>query len=129
MKRQRLARVHPRSPPFDLEAFHAHGGKLPDLRQVLPSATTEGDVTALFPCRPERFAREIQLAATPVRMVLLSCEAAGATYGLSQVDMVDPGKVPHTVPVVMPGVILTSSLIATWAGRGRPPSAIMSRIL
>src|SRR5438477_7839452 len=50
----------------------------------------EGDVTALFPCRPERFVRDIQLAAKPVRMVLLSCEAAGATYGLSQVDMGDP---------------------------------------
>jgi hypothetical protein len=26
-------------------------------------------------------------------MVLLSCEAGGATYGVSQADMLDPGKV------------------------------------
>jgi hypothetical protein len=53
----------------------------------------EGELTALFPCRPERFARDLQLADTPVKMVLLSCEAGGATYGLTQVDMNDPGKV------------------------------------
>jgi hypothetical protein len=53
----------------------------------------EGDVTALFPCRPERFARDVQLAGSAVKMVLLSCEAAGATYGLGQADMADAGKV------------------------------------
>jgi hypothetical protein len=53
----------------------------------------EGELTALFPCRPEHFARDLQLAATPVKMLLWSCEADGVTYGLGQVDMADPGRV------------------------------------
>jgi hypothetical protein len=53
----------------------------------------DGDIVALFPCKPERMARELNLAETKVRMVLLSCGAAGATFALSHADMADPGKV------------------------------------
>ena len=53
----------------------------------------EGDIGAMFPCKPARLERAITLAATPVRMQLVSCSAAGVTYGLSHADMGDPGKV------------------------------------
>ena len=53
----------------------------------------ESDLVALFPCKPKRVVRELNLAETRVRMVLSTCTAAGATFALAHADMADPGKV------------------------------------
>ena len=53
----------------------------------------EGELGAMFPCKPARLVRDITLAGAPVRMQLLSCSAGGVTYGLSHADMGNPGTV------------------------------------
>ena len=92
----------------------------------------EGDLTALFPCRPERFARDIQLAATPVRMVLLSCEAAGATYGLTQADMADPAKVHAALGELRRSAVInvggSAERIAALEVPGMTPNPLAERI-
>lgn len=89
-------------------------------RDVRPDGS---GVVALFPCKPDRFARTVTLAGTAVQMVLVSCAADGATYALSHADIVDPikasavlselraaaarnlGGVPQrAVPMVVPGM-------------------------
>ncbi len=53
----------------------------------------DAHLVALFPCKPDRLARDLSLAETRVRLVLLTCSAAGATFALAHADMADPGKV------------------------------------
>ncbi|HMC14610.1 MAG TPA: hypothetical protein VKI18_03195 [Albitalea sp.] len=93
----------------------------------------EGDVTALFPCRPDRFVRDIQLAGTPARMVLLSCEAAGATYGLSQVDMADPGKVHAALSELRRSAAVnvggTAQRVAALDVPGMTPNPLAERVM
>ena len=40
-------------------------------------------VVAMFPCRPDRFSRPVQLAGARVQMLLLSCSAGDTTFALS----------------------------------------------
>ena len=54
-------------------------------------------VVASFPCRPDRHARRVQLAAASRQMEMLVCEAGGATFALAFVDMVDPASVGVTL--------------------------------
>jgi len=59
-------------------------------REVHPP---DSGVVALFPCKPQRLARNVTLAGAMVRMAMSSCSAAGATYALSDADVGDPAKV------------------------------------
>ena len=61
-----------------------------DWREVRPET---GDVVALFPCKPDRVAREVPLAGQRVRMQMLSCSAGGAVFALSGSDVGEPARV------------------------------------
>lgn len=61
-----------------------------DWREVRPEGST---AVALFPCKPKSQSRQATLAGAPVRMTLLSCEAAGATFALAHADLADPARV------------------------------------
>ena len=50
-------------------------------------------VVASFPCRPDRYARRVQLAAASRQMEMLVCDAGGATFALAFVDVADPASV------------------------------------
>lgn len=60
-----------------------------DWREVRPEGDT---LVALFPCRPDRHARDVVLAGARTRMNLLVCEAAGNTFALGWVDAPDPAR-------------------------------------
>lgn len=51
------------------------------------------DIVAMFPCRPDRHARTVIVAAAKVQMQLLACKAGGATYALSFIDVAEPSGV------------------------------------
>ncbi len=54
----------------------------------------EGSGAALlFPCRPDRHERSVQVAATALRMQLHSCKAADFTFSLSVADAAGPLEV------------------------------------
>lgn len=54
----------------------------------------DGDaLTALFPCRPERHARNVAVAGANVRMDMAACAVAGTTFAASFVDLADPAAV------------------------------------
>jgi hypothetical protein len=65
-----------------------------DWREVRPEG---GGVVALFPCRPDRHARNVVVAGTATKMEMLVCSTAGATFALSFVDLADPAAVTTAV--------------------------------
>lgn len=58
---------------------------------------TDGQVKALFPCRPENRVRQVLLAGVKLEMHLESCTAAGANYALSHVNV---GDATHVEPAL-----------------------------
>lgn len=50
-------------------------------------------LTAMFPCRPERRARDVPLAGAQVRMEMAACAAEGSTYAASFFSVQDPALV------------------------------------
>jgi len=50
-------------------------------------------LVAMFPCRPVAQSRQIELAGAAVKMEMQACEANGATFAISIVDMKDPAAV------------------------------------
>lgn len=61
-----------------------------DWREFTPE---DSGVTVVFPCRPDRHARPLQLVGAKVEMQMLVCSAGGDTFAVSFVDVADPAKV------------------------------------
>ena len=51
------------------------------------------ELVAQMPCRPARFQRDVVVAGVPLKLFMLSCEAAGVTYGVASADVGDPARV------------------------------------
>jgi hypothetical protein len=86
----------------------------------LPGTELEG----ALPCRPGRYERPVRLGATEATMFLLSCEAQGATFGLSSADV---GDVSHVEPalagllVAAQGAIRGTGTVEAWQPAGATP--------
>lgn len=72
----------------------------------------EAGIGQLFPCKPVRQQRNVELAGGRQLLVLQVCDAAGATWALSHVQATDPGRVP---------VLLEALAAAAQANVGAPP--------
>jgi hypothetical protein len=59
-------------------------------REIRPEAS---ELLALFPCKPDRFARTLMLAGGPVQIRLVSCAAEGVTYALTYAELNDVARV------------------------------------
>ena len=59
-------------------------------REIQPEGS---DVFAMFPCKPERYARKLPLAGEAVEMQMSSCVVDGVTYALAYAGVSEPGKV------------------------------------
>jgi hypothetical protein len=46
-----------------------------------------------LPCKPGRFQRDVTVAGVPLKLFMLSCEAAGVTYGVATAEVGDPARV------------------------------------
>ena len=57
------------------------------------TAAEGSGVVAMFPCRPDRHARSVELAGAKRQMEMLVCAAGGATFALSFADLADPAQV------------------------------------
>jgi hypothetical protein len=57
------------------------------------TAAEGSGIVAMFPCRPDRHARTVELAGSKLKMEMLVCAAGGATYALSFVDVPEPARV------------------------------------
>lgn len=59
-------------------------------REVRPESS---ELVALFPCKPDRFARALVLAGGKVDMRLVSCAVDGVTFALSYAALDDPARI------------------------------------
>jgi hypothetical protein len=55
--------------------------------------TPEAGLTQLFPCKPVRQQRKIDLAGRPVTMVLQVCDVGDVTWALAHAELEDPSAV------------------------------------
>jgi hypothetical protein len=61
-----------------------------DWREFTPEGSELG---VSFPCRPDRHARTVALAGSPVELTMYACAAGGATFALGFLDVSDPGRI------------------------------------
>ena len=57
------------------------------------TAAEGSGVVAMFPCRPDRHARTVELAGSKLKMEMLVCPAGGVTYALGFADVPEPARV------------------------------------
>jgi hypothetical protein len=55
--------------------------------------TQDGQLVALFPCKPERHERRVKLGDDDLPMQLIVCRADGLTFALTSTKLADPAKV------------------------------------
>jgi hypothetical protein len=73
----------------------------------------EAGIGQLFPCKPIRQQRTVELAGGRQRLVLHVCDAGGATWALSHVQASNPGGLP---------ALLDALAAAAQANVGAPPA-------
>ena len=61
-----------------------------DWREIQPP---DSGAVVMFPCKPDRFVRNVTLAEREVQMHLASCSADGVTYALSHAELSDPMRI------------------------------------
>lgn len=88
----------------------------------------DGDaaVVALFPCRPDRVARVVEVGGTRPSMRLLSCQAQGATFALGHFELDDPAAVAPTLTWLRTAAAANLGASAPAAARWQPPGATPS---
>ncbi len=75
---------------------------------------------ALLPCKPERAERDIPMLGPehpPFRLMMMSCDAAGATFALGAVQL------PQPVTARVVQTALSQWRLATWASLKQAPAA------
>ena len=100
-----------------------------DWREV---RVTDGQVKALFPCRPENRVRQVLLAGVKLEMHLESCTAGGANYALSHVNV---GDATHVEPalrqlqaVFASNIGGTTAVAGSFNVPGTTPNPLASRV-
>jgi len=84
-----------------------------DWREVQAAEGDASGVLSVFPCRPDRHSRSIELSGSTVTMHMLSCSAGGSTFALSHVAGAEPAKL---------GVALQALRDAAARNVGAPPT-------
>lgn len=63
-------------------------------RDVRPDGT---QLALLMPCKPDKAQKTVSMAGQPTELLLLSCDAGGATFAVAVADVKDPSKVAATL--------------------------------
>ena len=63
-------------------------------RDVRPDGTR---LSLLMPCKPDKAQKTVPLAGQPTELMLLSCDAGGATFAVAVADVKEAARVPATL--------------------------------
>ncbi|HEX6707934.1 MAG TPA: hypothetical protein VF169_24555 [Albitalea sp.] len=100
-----------------------------DWREVRP---IDSDVTALFPCKPQRLSRPVTLAGAKVQMDLVSCSAKDATYALAYARMPEPVQVSHALrqlrAAASANIGASAPSTAAWTVPGMTPNPLAEKL-
>jgi hypothetical protein len=99
-----------------------------DWRQV---RSDPDGLAALFPCRPDRAERPVQLAGTRTVVRLLSCSVDESTFGLLVADVTDPGRVTATLRELqgraLANIGASTPAVSAWSVKGMTPNPLAQR--
>lgn len=79
----------------------------------------DGALVALFPCKPARLVRTVELAGAPVALELVSCSAGSTTWSVASGDVGNPARVGPALAA------LHDARVANLAGRETARSQVV----
>jgi len=100
-----------------------------DWREVRPA---DSDALALFPCKPERFARRVPLAGAQVEMRLASCKAQDTTYAIGYATLVEPAQVTPALVQLRSAAAANiggTPAAADWTIAGMTPNPLAQKLV
>ena len=101
-----------------------------DWRQV---RSDESGVVAMFPCKPQRYARQVPLASMTVDLRLASCTAKETTYAIAYASVAQPGQVSAAVEELRRAAAANIGAPAVtgtaWSVRGMTPNPLAEKLL
>jgi hypothetical protein len=98
-------------------------------REIQPEGS---ELFAMFPCKPERFARRLVLAGETVEMRMVSCVVDGVTYAVAHAGVQDPAKINPALGELQAAAVRNLGGTATEAAvpaiNGMTPNDLAKRI-
>lgn len=98
-------------------------------REIQPEGS---ELFAMFPCKPERFARRLTLAGEAVEMRMSSCDVDGVTYAVAHASLQDPSKINPALGELQAAAVRNLGGTATEAAlpgiNGMTPNDLAKRI-
>jgi hypothetical protein len=98
-------------------------------REIQPEGS---ELFAMFPCKPERFARAVSLAGARVEMRMSSCVVDGVTYAVAHASVAEPAKVVAAMTELRAAITVNIAGSATELGAvsvpGMTPNPLAQRI-
>lgn len=98
-------------------------------REIQPEGS---ELLAMFPCKPERFARRLVLAGEAVEMRMSSCVVDGVTYAVAYATVQDPARVGPALSELQAAAVCNLGGTATEAAipaiEGMTPNELAKRI-
>ena len=98
-------------------------------REIQPEGS---ELFAMFPCKPERFARSVPLAGARVEMRMSSCVVDGATFAVAYASVAEPGQVTPAITALRTAAAGNIGGVASEMGPasvpGMTPNPLASRV-
>ena len=89
-------------------------------------------LSAMFPCKPDRHARPIQLGGQHTTMQMAVCATGGATFALSAVAVADPSAAGAGLQQLRAAAVANvqgdTPVLAPWRVAGMTPNAESARV-
>jgi hypothetical protein len=87
-------------------------------REIQPEGS---ELFAMFPCKPERFARGVPLAGAKVEMRMSSCVVDGVTFAVAYASVAEPAKVATAMTELRAAIAANIAASATELGPASVP--------
>lgn len=98
-------------------------------REIQPEGS---DLFAIFPCKPERFARSVTLAGAKVEMRMSSCVVNGVTFAVAYASVAEPVRVAAAITELRNAAVGniggTAKAIGQAAVPGMTPNPLSGRV-
>jgi hypothetical protein len=100
-----------------------------DWREIRPDGSA---VSVLFPCKPDRFERQVPMLDARVSLRLASCAADGSTFAFSHFVAAGPGAVTTSMQALRTAVVANvgggAPEFTSWSAPGATPNVGMARL-
>ena len=99
---------------------------------AMPNAAASATLSAMFPCKPDRHARPIELNNRRTTMQMAVCTAGGATFALSAAAVTEPAATSAGLQQLRAAAVANvhgeAPALTPWRVAGMTPSAESARL-